>query len=235
MADRGRTRLPVTMTKLAKSLGSIAAALVAVGIAAAPVFAGNVRVAGKLTAPPHVPLAAVSTDPVIQQVLDEDFRGAHRGPDSGTQPPVTVTVTMNEKLLKPGLALGALGPGDLFLISSMLKDLGEEPPPVGDTGDKPSDPYSMMARQQFMQPGDPMQGYRDYRAMENSVMRPSGPRFGPNGNAPDKDIYDLILVGRATVSGSNDDLTAVAVVHPGDDVRAAKSLIAEEISNALLH
>lgn len=202
---------------------------------ATPAFAGNVKVAGKLTVPPRVPLAAVSTDPEIQRVLDEDFRGAHRGPDSSTQPPITVTVTMNQKFLKPGLTLGALGPGDLFLISTMLKDLGEEPPPLGDTGDKPLDPYSTTARQQFMQPGDPMQGYRDFQTMRNAMMRPSAPRFGANGNASEAEIYDVILVARATISASSDDLTAVAVVHPGDDIHAAKSLIAEEITNALLH
>lgn len=212
-----------------------AAALLAVAVMATRALAGDVKVAGKLTVPPRVPLAAISTDAEIQQVLDQDFSGAHRGPDSGTQAPITVTVTMNEKLLKPGLTLGALGPGDLFLISNMIKDLGEEPPPLGDTGDKPSDPYSMQARQQFMQPGDPMQGYRDAQTMENMMTRPSAPRFGANGNASEKEIYDLILVARATVSGSSDDLTAVAVVHPGDDVHAAKSLIAEEITNALLH
>ncbi len=212
-----------------------AAAAAAIAIAAAPAFAGNVKVAGKLTVPPRVPLAAVSTDPEIQRVLDEDFRAAHRGPDSGTQPPITVTVTVNEKLLKPGLTLGKLGPGDLQLISSMLRDLGEEPPPLGDTGDRPTDPYSVQARQQFMQPGDPMQSYRDWQSTENYMRRPTGPRFGPNGNAPDSDVFDLVLVARATVSDSSDDLTAVAVVHPGDDVHSAKSLVAEEITNALLH
>lgn len=235
MADRGGARLPIkSMTKVSQ-MARAAVAAVAVAIFSAPAFAGDVKIAGKLTAPERVPLTAVSTDPLIQQILDEDFRGAHRGPDSGGQPPITVTVTMNEKLLKPGLTLGALRPGDPLLISNMLKDLGEEPPPLGDTGDKPSDPYSTLARQQFMRPGDPMQGYRDYQTMENTVMRPSAPRFGANGNASEKEIYDLILVARATVSGSSDDLTAVAVIHPGDDVRAAKSLIAEEITNALLH
>ncbi len=80
-----------------------------------------------------------------------------------------------------------------------------------------------------------MQAYRDYQTTRNFVMRPRGPRFGPDGNAPDSAIYDRILVARATISNSSDDLTAVAVVHPGDDVRTAKSLLAEEITNALLH
>ena len=61
----------------------------------------------------------------------------------------------------------------------------------------------------------------------------------PNPNAPphpqDDSAFDQVVVARASLSGSPDELTVVAVVHPGDDVNDAKKLVAEEIANAVLH
>ena len=50
------------------------------------------------------------------------------------------------------------------------------------------------------------------------MQRPEEPRFGPNGNASDEEIYDRVVVARATVGGSPDQLMALVVVHPRDDV-----------------
>ena len=67
------------------------------------------------------------------------------------------------------------------------------------------------------------------------MMHPEGPKFGPNGNAKDEEIYDRAIVARATSSGSSDQMMAVVVAHPRDDVRTVKELLAEEIANSILH
>jgi hypothetical protein len=198
-------------------------------------IASQVQTDGRISVPQTAPLFAVCTDPVVQQTLEQDFRGAHRVPESGNGLPVTVTVTVNEKLLKPGVVLGDLGPGDPWVIAKLLRAAGSDPPPIGDTGDKALDPYAESARRQIMDPDDPMSGLRNYQAFKNEMRRPEGPRFGPNGNAKDEEIYDRAIVARASVGGSPDQLMAVIVVHPRDDVRSAKELVAEEIANAILH
>jgi hypothetical protein len=200
--------------------------------AATAAFAANVQLAGKITVAPDAPLAAVCTDPVIQNVLNEDFHGAHR--DFGAGTPVTITVTIRDKLLKPGVVLGDLGPGDPWELTNLLRKAGTEPPPVGDTGTAMLDPYSASVEHQVRQPDDPMQGFRNYQAMRNAFNTPQGPRFGPHGNAGDEQIYDRVIVARASSSGSTDRMTVVAVIHPGDSVRTAKELLAEEIANAIL-
>lgn len=198
-------------------------------------IASDVQTEGKVTVPETAPLFAVCTDPVVQETLEQDFRGAHRAPDSGHGMPVTVTVTVNEKLLKPGVVLRDLGPGDPWQIARLLRAAGTEPPPIGDTGDKHLDPYAEAARRQVMEPDDPMLGLRNYQNFKNEARRPEGPRFGPNGNASDEEIYDRAIVARASVGGSPDQMMAVIVLHPNDDLRSAKQLVAEEIANSILH
>jgi hypothetical protein len=51
----------------------------------------------------------------------------------------------------------------------------------------------------------------------------------------DAGAYDTIIVARASLNGKPEELTVVAVVHPGEDERDAKKLVAEEIANAVLH
>ncbi len=198
-------------------------------------IASDVQIDGKLSIPQTAPLFAICTDPIVQQTLEQDFSGAHRGPNSGNGSPVTVTVTVNEKLLKPGVVLGDLGPGDPWVIAKLLRAAGTEPPPIGDTGNKPLDPYSEAARRQILDPNDPMMGLRNYQSFRNEMRRPQEPRFGPNGNASDEEIYDRAIVARASVGGSPDQMMAVVVVHPRDDVQTAKELVAEEIANSILH
>jgi hypothetical protein len=197
---------------------------------------GGVQTEGRISVPETAPLFAVCTDSTVQQTLEQDFRGAHRGPDSGgTGSPVTVTVTLNETLLKPGVVLRDMGPGDPFEIARLLRAAGAEPPPIGDTGDKHLDPYEEAARRGVMQPDDPMAGFRNYEDFRNDARRPRDPTFGPNGNATDEQIYDRAIVARATIGGSSDQMMAVIIVHPSEDVHTAKELVAEEIANSILH
>lgn len=212
------------------------ALLALVAISGAVAIASEVQTDGKISVPETAPLFAVCTDPVVQQTLEQDFRGAHRGTDSGgTGSPVTVTVIVNEKLLKPGTVLADFGAGDPWVLARLMRAAGEEPPPIGDTGDKHLDPYSEAARKELMDPDNPTVALQNYQNFRNEARRPEGPRFGPNGNAGDEQIYDRVIVARASVGGSPDQMTAVVVVHPNEDVHSAKELVAEEIANAILH
>jgi hypothetical protein len=47
--------------------------------------------------------------------------------------------------------------------------------------------------------------------------------------------FDNVIVARVSISGSPDEMTVVAVFHPGEDEHEAKKVIAEEIVNAALH
>ena len=46
--------------------------------------------------------------------------------------------------------------------------------------------------------------------------------------------YVTVVVARASASGSNQEITVVAVVNPGEDVHEAKRLVAREIANSVL-
>jgi len=133
----------VRIVELMKPRRHRSAALLATMVAifeGVAIAGSGVQTEGKVTVPETAPLFAVCTDPTVQQTLEQDFRGAHREPDSGHGTPVTVTVTLNEKLLKPGVVLRDLGPGDPWEIARLLRAAGAEPPPIGDTGDKHLDP-----------------------------------------------------------------------------------------------
>jgi hypothetical protein len=47
--------------------------------------------------------------------------------------------------------------------------------------------------------------------------------------------FDNVIVARVSLSGSPNELTVIAVTHPGEDAHEAKKLIAEEIVDAVLH
>jgi hypothetical protein len=57
-----------------------------------------------------------------------------------------------------------------------------------------------------------------------------GGLFGPG----DSKNYDTVVVARASASGAKEEMTLVAIVHPGEDINDAKKEIAEEIANAIL-
>jgi hypothetical protein len=54
--------------------------------------------------------------------------------------------------------------------------------------------------------------------------------FGSRDNGD----YDTVVVARASVSGASEEMTLVAISHPGEDVADAKKLIAERIANSIL-
>lgn len=211
-----------------------------------------------------------STDTVIQQVLRDDLRAAKRSPDADTKSVLTLTVTVSQQQLKPGVSLAQVAPGDPQ-VAALLKEAGATPPPLGDTGSETD--VAAVARAQELNGihaanTSPMQEFMDKmkeQAMDPSLQPCNGqrdatggcpqatpkPQLGdpnytgdvaeylhqePGGPARrEEKAYDTAVVARASLGGLPDELTVVAVVHPGESVDDAKKTIAEEIANAVLH
>jgi hypothetical protein len=217
----------MAMLRMAKA-ALMACALGALMLAPArAAHATEIKTLGKLDIAPNTRVMVICTDPVVQRVISDDLR-AHAMSDAMS----AVTVTVSTRVLAPGVSLQEVSPGDPS-VAEMLKDLGAEPPPMGDSGNKISDPYAELARRQATRPDDPLTGqFRNYQALKQSfgALAPT-----PYDNLPQNQIYDTAIIARATVGGSPSQFKVVAIVHPGDDVRRAKELVAEEIANAILH
>jgi hypothetical protein len=215
--------------------GRVHRATAALGIAVAiagSAHAAEIKMAGKLNVPANVSIVAICTDPVVQNVLNEDLRAARPGQLSNPDDSVTLTVSVNQQMLAPGISLNQMFPGDPSMVE-LLKEAGAEPPPLADAGNQqPVDPFAQQARQQALAPEDPVtEQFRAYQARRNALG--NGPT--PYDNIPKDQIYDTVIVARASLEGAADELKVVAVVHSGDDVRRTKELVAEEIANAVLH
>ena len=207
-----------------------AALAIAVAIAGSA-HAAELKMAGKLNVPANVSIVAICTDPVVQNVLNEDLRAARPGQLSNPDDSVTITVSVNQQMLAPGISLNQMFPGDPSMVE-LLKEAGAEPPPLADAGNQPIDPFAQHARQQALAPDDPVtEQFKAYQARRNAIG--NGPT--PYDNIPKDQIYDTVIVARASLEGAADELKVVAVVHSGDDVRRTKELVAEEIANAVLH
>jgi len=102
--------------------------------AAGPASAVQVRKAGKLNVPPDQSLLVFSTDATVARVLNQDLEAAHR--EAGAQSGLTLSVTVTERFLKPGVSLNELAPGHADEVADLIKQAGATPPPLGDTGDK---------------------------------------------------------------------------------------------------
>jgi hypothetical protein len=210
-----------------RGIAAIAIAVAIGGLA----HAADVKMAGKLTAPPNATVVAICTDPVVQNVLNEDLRAARRGRPSNPENSLTLTVTVNQQMLAPGVSLNQMFPGDPSMVE-LLKEAGADPPPLGDSGNQAIDPFANEARRQALNPDDPMtQQFKAYEAGRQAIE--NGPT--PYDKIPKDQIYDTVIVARASLEGAPDELKVVAVVHAGDDARRAKELVAEEIANAVLH
>src|SRR5882762_9991054 len=109
----------------------IAASLMAA--IASRALALEVRKAGKITVPADAQVVPFSTDATVADVLRQDFAAEHRGADANATSPVTLSVAVTQRPLRPGVSLQDLAPGDPN-VEALLKSAGATPPPVGDTG-----------------------------------------------------------------------------------------------------
>jgi hypothetical protein len=280
--------------------GALAACAILMAFAP-PARAIDLRKAGKLSIPANAEVVPFSTDPTVAMVLRQDFHAERRSASATAATPVTLTVSIIEQPLKPGVSLEDLAPGDPD-VPKLLKEAGETPPPLGDTGVAPDQaavarlraqqtvppdtitqseqaanamggPFAwagpMMAGPMMAGPmmgvpmmGAPMMGAAPaggclpgtYPCLPAAAATPR-PQPGDPGyvgdtqaymqqgsalsnfqgaQADNNNNYDRVIIARASTSGSDDEMTVLAVVHPGEDQRAAKRLVAEEIANAVL-
>jgi hypothetical protein len=105
----------------------------AVALAGPRAWAVEIRKAGNIEVPAGVGVVAYSTDPLVAQTLRQDFEAENRGADAETPSPVTLSVSVNQRPLRPGVSLQDLAPGDPD-VAALIKAAGAKPPPLGDTG-----------------------------------------------------------------------------------------------------
>jgi hypothetical protein len=98
----------------------------------------------------------------------------------------------------------------------------------GGCGGMPCPDPNAAGQAQPAHPGDP-----GYTGDTQSYLAQGGmqPHFFHQDN---NGQYQTVVVARAGLSGSSQEMTVVAVVNPGEDVHEAKRLVAEEIANSIL-
>ncbi|HUO06593.1 MAG TPA: hypothetical protein VMU16_15470 [Candidatus Binataceae bacterium] len=209
--------------------------MAAAGVVAAlsaTAFATDVKTAGQLNAPKGAALVAICTDPIMQNVFNEDLRATQHN-QTDNPDALTITVNVSQRLLAPGASLTQLFPGDPEMVK-LLKAAGADPPPLGDTGNQPIDPFANEARRRALNPDDPLTAqFKDYQSKQQQLSGATA--HTPYDDIPKNELYDTIIAARASLEGAPDEFKVVAVVHSGDDVRRAKELVAEEIVNSVLH
>lgn len=220
---------------MAKLLAGIA--LVAGMFVAGTAMASELRSKGKLDVPADVSLVVVSTDPIVQRVLSEDIAAARRTAALDAKA-LTLTVTLNQRALRPDVSLADISPGDPEM-AALLKAAGAKAPALADTGSLRADPYAAVAEAQARnatetasQQLDRMSGYSQ---LPGFFSQYDAKKFLPSGTSGADDVYDSAIVARTVLSDGRGELAVVAVVHPGEDPREVRKLIAEKIANALLH
>jgi hypothetical protein len=263
------------MFRVSIRLTLVATSLITLTASSAPAL--EIRKAGKITLPLSVEVVPFSTDALIADTLRQDFEAEHREADANASSPITLSVAVTERPLKPGVSLQDLAPGNPD-IAALIKAAGATPPPVGDTGTQVDEVALARARAQnhLLPPGaTPMQSLLNQLQTSGELgpplADPSGcvpgtqcvapgsappqlPRPGSQGYTGDtqdymsqgyesagrakrqlsNEYFDNVIVARVSISGSPDEMTVIAVTHPGEDERDAKKLIAEEIVNAVL-
>ncbi len=90
-----------------------------------------VKLGGKLPVPATAPLGVIATDPVLQQVLSQDFQVAGRLASASATSQFTLTVTLTHRALEPGMSLNDVAPGDSNAVA-LLKQAGVKPAPPPD-------------------------------------------------------------------------------------------------------
>lgn len=216
----------------AQSVRCALAVLFVIAAIAGYARATDIKMAGKLSLPRDTSVIAICTDPVVQKILNEDLRTARRGMGADERM-VTLTVTVSQQLLKPGVSLNQMFPGDPSMVE-LLKAAGADAPALGDSGNQAIDPYETEARRGALTPDDPLTAqFRSYQARQQ--MMNGAHALTPYDKIPESEIYSTVIVARASLEGAPDQLKVVAVVQSGDDTRRAKELVAEEIANAILH
>ena len=191
---------------------------------------------------------AIATDPVIQDVLNEDFSVAPRMKAAHGSKTLTLTVTLNQRVLQPNLSLTDLAAG-APAAAELLSAAGYKQQAPGDNGGEqlPADaqaymqngnpPATAYQNNNYSQQHDQLSGFppvmstwRDPRDPRNRPIPPPDYLVQPPSS-----IYDSAVIAHAVLSDGKGEMTLLAVAHPGEDLRAVKKQLAERIANAVLH
>jgi hypothetical protein len=97
-----------------------------------------VKVGGKLSVPSTIPLNVIATDPVLQQVLSQDFQVAGRLANESATSELTLTVTLTHRALEPGMSLSEVAPGNGDAVA-LLKQAGVKPPALPEQAEQDQD------------------------------------------------------------------------------------------------
>ena len=152
-----------------------------------------------------------------------------------TPPPLGDTGDqVDEAALAQSRAQASMGLPHDTPMDSMLNaiqthgEFGSAPAEPGGCGGMPCPDPNTTAQAQQAHPGDP-----GYTGDAQAYMAQGGmqPHFFHQDNPGQ---YQSVVVARAAVSGSSEEMTVVAVLKPGEDVHEAKRLVAEEIANSIL-
>ena len=210
---------------------AILVALISFSSATREASAIDVQTKGNINAPKSWPLVAFSTDFVVQQVLNDAIHNSGRNLMPGESEAITLTVNSSQKLLKPGVSLSDLFPGDPD-VAGMLQEAGIAPPPLGDTGDTQPDPYALEEQKQAMNP-DPSQSQR-LQQMQRMRNYYNNHAPSPYDTIPAGQLYDTVVIARAVLSRGSGQMLLIAVVHPDESIEDARKLIAMKIADAIL-
>ena len=111
---------------------TLTAALVSVGagaLRAADAPQVVVKVGGKLAVPATAALGVIATDPVLQQILSQDFQVAGRLASASATSELTLTVSLTHRVLEPGMSLKDVARGASDAVA-LLEQAGVKPPPL---------------------------------------------------------------------------------------------------------
>jgi hypothetical protein len=223
---------------------------------APPSRAATLASKGVLNVPSDTRVMVISTDPVLQQVLSEDFGVARRRKPAGGPKMLTLTVSLIQRVLQPGLSMIDLAPG-VPGVGALVKAAGYQPPSEGT-----NDPLTGDAAE-YVQQGNPSAAAYNNNAYQRNPLQPNpvanqldrlsayapGPPTAPDPRDPryrpvappdylqpqPAQVYDTAVIAHAVLSDGQGEMTAVAVAHPAEDIHAVKKQLAERIANAVLH
>lgn len=214
----------------------IAAAIVTV--AAPRALALEIRKAGKISVPADVQVVPFSTDALVADRLRQDFEAEHRLAGNSAASPSTLSVTITENPLRPGVSLEELAPGDPD-IEGLIRSAGATPPPVGDTGTEVDEAALARARAQnhMLPPGaTPMQNVWNQIQTHGDLGPPLADPAGcvpgmpcvPTGTVPPSPPEP----GTAGATGDTQDYMMQG--YEGAGRRARRQLVASDFDNVIV-
>jgi hypothetical protein len=230
-------------------------ALLLVVAIALPARAATLASSGTIDVASNTKVLVIATDPVLQEVLSDDFGVARRSKTTGGPKMLTLTVALIQRVLQPGISMMELAPG-VPGVAKLVKAAGYLPPSEGTNEPLTGDAAEYVAQ------GRPSTTAYGNGSMGNSYQRDpltgqlnqlsaysKGPPSAPDPRDPvnraidppdylkphAESLYDTALIAHAVLSDGKGDMTVVAVAHPNEDLDTVKKQLAERIANAVLH